>query len=201
MVRRIVTRAIAAQRNFTVRPVVLALLALSALSACSSGAPRVQTVGALAEQAVDSGTNYRLDVGDKVHVTILGQTDLSGDSEVDAGGKIVVAMAGAINAEGATVGEISDRIRAALAGNILRDPKVAVQVIEYRAITITGEVKNPGRYKFTFGLDVRSAIAMAGGYDKRAKQDTVIVYRDNKPYAAPVSATLEPGDTVEVARK
>ncbi len=175
--------------------------ALLGLTACGSSGQRTQTVGSVAETTVDSGTNYRLGIGDKVHVTVLGQSDLSGDSEVDAGGKIVVALAGAVEAAGSTVVQVADRIRGALSGNILRDPKIAVQVIEYRAITVSGEVKSPGRYKFTFGLDVRSAIAMAGGYDKRARQDAVVVYRDNKPLEAHSNSSLEPGDTVEVARK
>jgi protein involved in polysaccharide export with SLBB domain len=181
-------------------PTVLLALAI-ALAGCGSNEPKTHTVGKLGEQAADSGTNYRLGVGDKVHVTVMGQADLSGESEVDAGGKIVVGMAGAVDAAGATVTEVADRIRASLAGNILRDPKVAVQVTEYRPITVTGEVKSPGRYKFTFGLDVRSAVAMGGGYEKRANKDAVIVYRDNKPLEAHASSTLEPGDTVEVARR
>ena len=66
---------------------------------------------------------------------------------------------------------------------------------------MTGEVKSPGRYKFTFGIDVRSAIALAGGFDKRANKDMVIVYRNNQPYEAKIDSRLEPGDTVEVPRR
>ena len=126
------------------RLILLPCVAFLALTACGSSGPRTQTVGTIGEQTADSGTNYRLGVGDKVHVTVLGQPDLSGDSEVDAGGKIVVALAGAVDAAGATVIEVADRIKASFAGNILRDPKIAVQVTEYRAITVTGEVKSPG---------------------------------------------------------
>lgn len=93
------------------------------------------------------------------------------------------------------------RLRPRIGGRQARDRHAAAQVTEYRPVTITGEVKNPGRYKFTFGLDVRAAITMGGGYDKRANKDTVIVYRNNQPFEGQAQSVLEPGDTVEVARR
>jgi protein involved in polysaccharide export with SLBB domain len=184
-----------------VRHTILLIAAVCAVSACSS-ATKTPTVGPLPQLIVDSGANYHLGIGDKVKVTVLGQSDLSGESEVDAGGKIVVALAGAIDAAGGTVVEVAERVKAAFTrAQVLRDPKVAVQVIEYRPITIGGEVKSPGRYKFTFGLDVRSAVALAGGFDKRANQKTVVVFRNNQAYDAQSESVLEPGDTVEVQRR
>jgi protein involved in polysaccharide export with SLBB domain len=184
------------------RQILLSITICTVLGACGSSAPRVQTAGTLPQAVAQSGANYHLGVGDKVKVTVMGQPDLSGESEVDAGGKIVVPMAGAIDAAGATITEATERVRNAFAqAQVLRDPKVAVQVIEYRPITVTGEVKAPGRYKYTFGLDVRSAVAMGGGFDKRANTKSVIVYRDNQAYAAASDSDLEPGDIVEVARK
>ena len=134
----------------------MAVMAVFAVAGCSSDGPRAkpgEKISPVAEQSRDSGTNYRLGVGDRVKVTVLGQPDLSGESEVDAGGKIVVALAGAIDAAGQTVSEVSSQIQSRYAGQILRDPKVAVQVIEYRQLTIAGEVKNPGsNYDYVFDL-------------------------------------------------
>ncbi|HYC63095.1 MAG TPA: polysaccharide biosynthesis/export family protein [Reyranellaceae bacterium] len=176
-------------------------LALFAVAACSSG-PRIpRNTPPVAEPARDSGVNYRLGVGDRVKVTVLGQPDLSGETEVDAGGKIVVALAGAIDAAGQTVNEVASQIQSRYAGNILRDPKVAVQVVEYRMLTVAGEVKSPGRYKFTFGMDVRAAIALAGGFDRRAEKDVVVVYRNNQAFEGRMDSRLEPGDTIEVQRR
>ena len=183
------------------RHILLLIAAFLAVTACSS-TPRTQTVGALPELIVDSGANYHLGVGDKVKVTVLGQPDLSGESEVDAGGKIVVALAGAVDAAGATVSDVAERVKAAFTqAQVLREPRIAVQVVEYRPVTVTGEVKTPGRYKFTFGLDVRSAVALAGGFDKRANQKSVVVYRANQAYEARSESVLEPGDVVEVPRR
>ena len=184
-------------------PAVL-LTAVLALVACSSDGLRLkpgEKITPLADQARDSGTNYRLGVGDRIKVTVLGQPDLSGETEVDAGGKIVVALAGAIDAAGRTMTEVAEQVQSRYAGQILRDPKVAVQVVEYRQLTIAGEVKSPGRYKFTFGMDVRAAIALAGGFDKRAIKDAVIVYRNNQLYEGKPESRLEPGDTIEIPRR
>ena len=187
--------------NVTLR-LIAVLLTATLVVGCSSDGPRLpRNAAPVAEPARDSGTNYRLGIGDRVKVTVLGQPDLSGESEVDAGGKIVVALAGAIDAAGQTVTEVANQIQSRYAGQILRDPKVAVQVIEYRMLTVAGEVKTPGRYKFTFGMDVRSAIALAGGFDRRANKDVVIVYRNNQPFEGRLESRLEPGDTIEVPRR
>jgi protein involved in polysaccharide export with SLBB domain len=184
------------------RHIILSIAASFVLAACGSSASRPQTVGPIPQYLTESGANYRVGMGDRVKVTVLGQTDLSGESEVDAGGNIVVSMAGTVQAAGSTVAEVADRVKAAFSqAQVLRDPKVAVQVIEYRPITVTGEVKQPGRYKFTFGLDVRSAVALGGGFDKRANMKSVVVYRNGQAYDARTDSGLEPGDIVEVPRR
>jgi protein involved in polysaccharide export with SLBB domain len=188
----------------TVRLFVVSLAALVAVAGCAPDLPRNANGGKialLAAQSPDSGTRYRLGVGDRVKITVLGQPDLSTESEVDAGGKIVVALAGAVDAAGHTVGEVEEEIRNRYAGSILRDPKVAIQVIEYRPVTVTGEVKSPGRYKFTFGMDVRAATAMAGGVERRGSKEVAVVYRDGQPYEAKPDSQLQPGDTLEVPRR
>lgn len=113
----------------TSRLIAVLLMAVFAVGACSSGSRVPRNAAPIAEPARDSGTNYRLGVGDRVKVTVLGQPDLSGESEVDAGGKIVVALAGAIDAAGHTVNEVASQIQNRYAGQILRDPKVAAQVV------------------------------------------------------------------------
>jgi polysaccharide export outer membrane protein len=188
----------------TLRLLVVSLTTLLFVAGCGVDLPRNANGGkitALPSQASDSGTNYRLGIGDRLKIVVLGQPDLSGEAEVDAGGKIVVALAGSVDAGGHTVAEVETEIRNRYAGQILRDPKVAIQVMEYRPITVTGEVKSPGRYKFTFGMDVRAATAMAGGIDKRGSKDIAVVYRDGQPYEAKPDSQLQPGDTLEVPKR
>lgn len=49
-----------------------------------------------------------------------------------------------------------------LAREYLRNPKVTVDVASFRPFYILGEVSKPGEYPFKSGLDVLSAIALAG---------------------------------------
>jgi polysaccharide export outer membrane protein len=181
-------------------------LVVFALGACESSS-RSSRGGGGAERAAPrptfvGGLEYRLGIGDKVKVVVLGQSDLGGELEVDAGGKIVVALIGEITAAERSVGQVQDEIRAKFAQGILRDPKVTVQVVGYRPVTVLGQVRAPGRYPFSFGMDVRGAVAMAGGYERRGSTDSAIIFRaGQQKFEASAETPLLPGDTVEIPRK
>lgn len=131
---------------------------------------------------------------------MLGQADITGEQEVDAGGKLVVALVGEVKASDRTLGEIQNEIRGRLSEGLLRDPKVTVQVVAYRPITVLGQVRAPGRYPFSFGMSVRSAVAQAGGFERRGSE-AVIVFRDGKELDGNADTPLLPGDTIDVPRK
>jgi polysaccharide export outer membrane protein len=182
---------------------VLAIAAVAgalALAACEGG---TSTVGipCPGDKALVGGLDYRLGVGDKVRVTVIGQPELGGEAEVDAGGKIVMGLAGEVMAADRTVGQLQADITSRLKSNILVDPKVAVQVAGYRPVTVLGQVRQPGRYPFSFGLNVRGAAALAGGYERRASNDRAAIFRDGKQCDAGPETPLFPGDTVEVLRR
>jgi len=171
-----------------------------ALAACDSS-PSGPSAPAPDKLSGVGGLNYKLGVGDKVKVVVLGQSDLGGDLEVDAGGKIVVALVGEVVAVNRTVAEVQEDIRAKFAQGVLRDPKVTVQVVGYRPVTVLGQVRQPGRYPFSSDLNVRGAAAMAGGYDRRGSTDSAIIFRGGKKYEANAETPLLPGDTVEIPKK
>jgi polysaccharide export outer membrane protein len=147
------------------------------------------------------GLEYKLGIGDKVRVTVVGQPELGGEAEVDAGGKIVMSLAGEIQAVDRTVGEVQADITSRLKSNILVDPKVSVQVSGYRPVTVLGQVRQPGRYPFSFGLNVRGASALAGGYERRASLDEAVIFRAGKQCDAGPETPLFPGDSVEILRR
>lgn len=150
---------------------------------------------------VVGGLEYRLGIGDKVKVVVLGQSDLGGELEVDAGGKIVVALIGEVSAAKRSVGEVQEEIRQKFSQGILRDPKVTVQVVGYRPITVLGQVRMPGRYPFSFGMDVRGAVAMAGGYERRGSTDSVTIFRQGQKIEGTADTALLPGDAVDIPRR
>jgi polysaccharide export outer membrane protein len=147
------------------------------------------------------GLDYRLGIGDKLKITIVGQPELGSEAEVDAGGKIVISLAGEIIAVNRTVSEIQADITSRLRSNILVDPKVSVQVSAYRPVTVLGQVRQPGRYPFSFGLDMRGAAALAGGFERRASPDRAVIFREGGNCDARPDTPLFPGDTIEILRR
>src|SRR5688572_10548280 len=94
--------------------VALCGLMAVALAACDSSSRSSRKPGGLdaagkpapRQLGVVGGLEYRLGIGDKVKIVVLGQSDLGGELEVDAGGKIVVALIGEITAAERSVGQV-----------------------------------------------------------------------------------------------
>jgi len=85
--------------------------------------------------------------------------------------------------EGLEPQEISDLIRDKLIeAKYLTDPSVIVRVREYQSkhILMLGQVARVGRYPFTPGLTLVSAISTAGGFSAVAKKDHVNLTRKMK---------------------
>jgi polysaccharide export outer membrane protein len=148
---------------------------------------------------------YKLGTGDQLQVSVFGQQDLSGKFEVDGNGNLVLPLIGELHAEGRTVKDVQDAITSELDKNFLVNPKVTVQVLNYRPFYILGEINKPGSYPYVVGLTLRQAVAIAGGYTRRAKTDVAQVIHSGKSSAGasevgPDDPVL-PGDTIEVRRR
>ena len=111
-------------------------------SAATSGMPR------------ETGNNesYRLGTGDKIKLTVFGQDDLGGEFTVDDQGFIRLPLIGQVKAAGLTILGFEDAVTAKLADGYLRDPRVSVQVVNYRPFYIIGEVNKPGEYPYENGM-------------------------------------------------
>jgi polysaccharide export outer membrane protein len=148
---------------------------------------------------------YRLGSGDKVRVITFGEEALTGQFEVSGSGKISLPLAGEVDAAGLTVGELQDRIQTALKQGYLKEPRVSVEVLNYRPFYILGEVKSPGTYPYTNALTVMNAVATAGGFTYRANMKRVFIKRadDDKERAYQLKDTtpVAPGDTIRIVER
>lgn len=148
------------------------------------------------------GMDYRLGTGDKIHVTVFDETDLSGDFQVDATGFVRLPLVGQIKAGGLTAHELEGGIVSALAQGYLNDPKVAVEITTYRPFYIVGEVLKPGEYPFANGMTASSAVALAGGFTTKAVESVVYVRHQGENKERALAATdatpIRPGDVVRV---
>ena len=175
------------------------------LFASTGAAQALAQAAALAPTAAAIDENYRLGTGDKLHITVYGEEDLSGHFPVDGSGQVQLPLVGQVKAAGLTLHEFTGEITAAYQNGYLKDPKVSVEVENYRPFYIMGEVNKPGEYPFENGLNVMGAIALAGGYTYRADDTEVYVRRNGSPkevtMPADANTKINPGDIVRVAER
>lgn len=150
-------------------------------------------------------TEYRLGSGDKLRVTVFGQEDLSGEFLVNGAGEVSLPLVGNLRLGGLTVREAERRVVDALKPDYLVNPRVSIQVLNFRPFYIIGEVKEPGSYPYVGGMTVTEAVALAGGYTYRAKKKEVIIIRGNDPKRTEQPATdttpVLPGDVIKVPER
>jgi polysaccharide export outer membrane protein len=147
---------------------------------------------------------YRLAAGDKVAVQVFGQPDESGQFQVNADGDLALPLIGAVPAAGRTVTEISDDIKVRL-DRFIVNPRFTVEVATYRNVFVLGEVKTPGAYPYSVGLNARQAVALAGGFTYRAITDKLVLSRESdgarNEYGIEPGDLVLPGDTIEVRER
>lgn len=172
-----------------------------------AAAPSVVVPGAAAAlpAPVASSADYILGVGDKVRLTVYGEDDLSGEYEVGSTGVVALPLIGSIRAAGFSLHQFEQAVRAKLSEGYLRDPRVNVQVNNYRPFFILGEVSKPGSYPYVNGMTVLNAVALAGGYTYRSDKSGILVVRANDPtkkeQPAAEDASVMPGDIVRVPER
>lgn len=149
---------------------------------------------------------YRLGPGDKISVKVFGHDDLAAEATVDANGRVTLPLLGQVAAAPLQVHELQDEIARRLNEDYIVEPKVSVEITKYRPFFILGEVEKPGRYDYTLGITVRMAIAVASGYTKRAREEPVVIVRENAEgqgvrYRARLDTLVFPGDTIQIQRR
>ncbi|MEX2648734.1 MAG: polysaccharide biosynthesis/export family protein [Alphaproteobacteria bacterium] len=148
---------------------------------------------------------YRLGPGDRLSIKVFGNDDLSGEFEVDSLGRMSLPLLGLVEANNKTIAELQAEVTDGLDRDYIVNPRVTIQVINYRPFFILGQVTKPGSYPYIAGITVRQAIAVAGGFTRRAREEPVIVIHANDPGFAKNEVGLDtpvlPGDTLEVERR
>jgi protein involved in polysaccharide export with SLBB domain len=192
-------------------PVVAALALL--LAACSGtpdlslGLPTSSADQKSFAAATDAPrpSEIKVEAGDKLHITVFGEEKLTGDYQIDTGGYVALPLAGTIKAAGLTTPQLEKTLEARFRGTYLRDPKVTVEVMTFRPFYVLGEVQKPGEYPYRAGLNVLSAIAIAGGATYRANTSEVLIQRAGTTnlQKLPQSPTITvmPGDLVRVPER
>jgi protein involved in polysaccharide export with SLBB domain len=179
----------------------LALLCACGLSACAGDAP----MAASAPIPQEAAAPYRLGMGDKVHIVVFGEENLSGDYTVAPDGNIVFPLTGGIHAAGLTIPQLQQAIVTDLGQGFVHDPHVTVDASSLRPFFILGEVNKPGQYSYLPDLTVLDAVATAQGFTYRADMSYVFIRhaRQASEQEFPITpgTIIEPGDTIRVAQR
>src|SRR5262249_10764000 len=190
--------------------------ASAALAASSDGSPaNVATASNAASSRTLEATNasnasnskesYQLGAGDKLRLSVFGETDLGGEFEIDGSGDVRLPLIGQVRAAGLTVRAFEDKVIKLLQEGYLKDPRISIEVVNYRPFYIIGEVNKPGQYPYVNGMNALNAIALAGGYTSKANKSDVYLQRNGKTgeveYPSDETTKVQPGDVVRVPER
>jgi len=122
---------------------------------------------------------------------------------VNRNGAVPIPFAGEVNVQGLTPTQASAAVRRALIGKVA-NPQVIVTIAgnTSNAVTVLGEVRNPGRQPLSSNHNrILDVIAAAGGPSRSLYDIDVRIQRDGKTYAAPMSiVTTEFNENVRLQR-
>ena len=184
------------------------LVCLGLAAALSSGCSDISAGAASGPVSVTADAaqpSYRLGPGDKLRVITFGEQSLSGEFIVNELGKISLPLVGDVAAGGLTIDQFTAAVTRAFANGFLINPRVSVEVLNYRPYYILGEVAKPGEYPFVNGLTVVNAAATAGGFTYRANTHKVFIRhtRDTSEAAVRLTTTTPvlPGDTIRIPER
>jgi polysaccharide export outer membrane protein len=164
----------------------LLLLLTISLSACAGG-PRplqgdqlaVLPITELPPPGPDAAQAraYRVGGYDTLVIDVFGVEELHAQEiRADANGRVSFPFAGTIDAGGMTLDQLSAEIENRLRGRFILNPRVSINVKEMvsQAVTVNGQVKEPGIYPMLNRMTLIRAIARAQGVTEFAAREVVI---------------------------
>ena len=106
---------------------------------------------------------YPIEPGDRLKILVYDRSDLTAEYRVSDQGSIRIPTLGSFDAKNRSPGQVEQAIAAALERLVHRPGIVTIDVVERRPIFVTGLVAKPGAYRFSAGMAVIQATALAGG--------------------------------------
>jgi polysaccharide export outer membrane protein len=140
---------------------------------------RVSLAGFLLFAPTAAFSDYKLQPGDTLEISITGVPELRQRSPIGLEGDVSIPLVGQLEVRGLTVAEAREKIIRSLSNKVYqqRSPEgrevaqlilpdaIMVNVADYRPVYLNGDVSRPGEQPFRPGMTIRHAVAVAGGYD------------------------------------
>lgn len=184
---------------------LIALMLGVLTAACSPSISSMSVTGPRYSEDRGGPEEYRLGAGDKIRLTVYNEPTLSGEFSVSSSGSLSFPLIGDVAAGNRTTQDISSEVQTKLADGYLRDPKVSIEIINYRPFFILGEVKSPGQYPYASGMTVMNAIATSQGFSPRAERKVAYIRRagsaTEEAYRLSPDLRVWPGDTIRIGER
>ncbi len=121
---------------------------------------------------------YRVRKGDSFDVDFALSPEFNQTVAVQPDGYVTLKGVGSIFVENQTVPELTQTVKVAYA-KILHDPVIAIALTDFEKpyFIASGQVTKPGKYDLRSDLTVTEAVAIAGGFNDKAKHSQVVLFR------------------------
>lgn len=131
-----------------------------------------------APQLTDPHARYRLHAGDTFDVDFTLSPEFNQTVAVQPDGYASLKAVGTIPVQGKTIPDVTEAIRTAYAA-LLHNPLVVVVLKDFEKpyFIASGQVARPGKYDLRSDLTLAEALAVAGGFNDKAKTSKVVLYR------------------------
>ncbi len=126
---------------------------------------------------------YHIGVGDTLSVTVWEEPKLNGVFTVLPDGMITMPLLGTFRASGYTSESLSRHIARRMSAIFRKAPSVTVTIkgMGNNFFYVSGAVGKPGVVPFNHNIRLLQAIILAGGATMAAKEDSVVLIRNNVP--------------------
>jgi polysaccharide export outer membrane protein len=171
------------QRSFVAIAGLMAVFTFP-LTAQKSGVPASAEAKSVPAASANSGPallardpRYRLGKSDSVDLEFALSPEFNQVLAVEPDGYVTLKGVGPVFVEGQTVPELTQTVKSAYA-RILRDPIISITLKDFERpyFIAAGQVQKPGKYELRSALTVTEAVAIAGGFNDRAKHSQVVLY-------------------------
>jgi polysaccharide export outer membrane protein len=124
------------------------------------------------------GKPYVIGVADVVRISVWKDESLSTDAIVRPDGTITMPLLGELRAAGRTAAQLQQDVSQRLT-SLVKDAAVTVSITEVNSyrFTVAGNVEHPGLFTARYYLTVSEALALAGGPNRYADTDDVVIVR------------------------
>jgi polysaccharide export outer membrane protein len=121
---------------------------------------------------------YQLRRGDTFDLDFELSPEFNQTVAVQPDGYVTLKGVGSIYIEGQTVPELTETVKTAYA-KILHNPVITVALKDFEKpyFIAAGQVDKPGKYDLRSDLTVTEAVAIAGGFNDKAKHSQVVLFR------------------------